>query len=182
MHYYHVMDSPVGPLLLTSDGDHLTGAFMGAEATLERVSASDKWRPDTAAVLAETKAQLKSYFAAKLKVFDLPLNPVGTVFQKQVWNYLSSIPHGTTVSYKTVAEALGAPRSMRAVGMANGRNPIAIIIPCHRVIGANGTLTGYRGGLWRKQWLMNFEQGLPLPELTKADLNEAAESLFSAPD
>lgn len=180
MNYYHVIDSPLGPLLLTSDGDRLTGTFMGADATLERVSASDKWQR-TPAVFTTAEAQLRAYFARELKVFDLPLHPLGTTFQQQVWNYLSSIPYGSTVSYKTVAAALGSPKSMRAVGMANGRNPISIIIPCHRVIGANGTLTGYRGGLWRKQWLMNFECGLPLPELTESDLNESAESLFTAP-
>lgn len=178
MNYYHVIESPVGSLLLTSDGDHLTGAFMGADATLDRVSASEKWQRDPV-LLAEAEAQLQAYFGGELKHFDLPLKPLGTAFQQRVWNYLSSIPYGTTVSYKTVAEALDAPKSMRAVGMANGRNPIAIIIPCHRVIGANGTLTGYRGGLWRKQWLMNFERGLPLPALTEEDLRGTGESLFT---
>lgn len=178
MNYYHVIDSPIGSLMLTSDGEYLTGTFMGAEATLDRVSASDKWQHNPA-LLAEAEAQLRAYFAGELKAFDLPLKPLGTRFQQQVWNCLQSIPYGTTVSYKTVAESLGAPKSMRAVGMANGRNPICIIIPCHRVIGANGTLTGYRGGLWRKQWLMNFESGLPLPELTEEDLRGTGESLFT---
>lgn len=180
MHYYHVIDSPVGPMLLTGDGEHLTGVFMGAEATLDRVSASDKWQ-HSPAVFADAEAQLRAYFAGELKVFDLPLKPLGTSFQQQVWRYLSGIPHGRTVSYKAVAEGIAAPSSVRAVGMAIGRNPIGIIIPCHRVIGANGALTGYRGGLWRKRWLLSFEQGLPLPEPTEADLNDSAESLFTKP-
>ena len=103
--------------------------------------------------------QLDAYFEGDLRTFELPLHMVGTLFQKQVWEGLLTIPYGTTISYAELAHRIGRPGASRAVGAANGRNPIGIIVPCHRVIGANGTLTGYGGGLDRKEWLLSHESG-----------------------
>ena len=109
-----------------------------------------------------TKAceQLRAYFAGELTTFDLPLAPAGTAFQQRVWNALCNIPYGATCSYRDIAEAIDNPKGVRAVGLANGKNPIAIVIPCHRVIGANGKLTGYAGGLHRKATLLELEGAL----------------------
>lgn len=109
------------------------------------------------AITEETIKQLHEYFEGKRKMFDLPLDPVGTVFQQKVWEQLVEIPYGRTCTYSTIANRLNNPLSTRAVGTANGRNPIAIIIPCHRVIGADGSMTGYAGGLWRKEQLLLLE-------------------------
>ena len=102
-------------------------------------------------------AQLDAYWRGELTVFDVPMNPPGTGFQRQVWAALSEIPYGTTVTYGEIAEAIGKPRAVRAVGRANGSNPIAIVVPCHRVIGADGSLTGYGGGIERKEKLLELE-------------------------
>jgi len=108
-------------------------------------------------LLDRCKAQLAEYFAGTRTTFDVPLAPDGTPFQQTVWKALSDIPYGETRSYGNIAEALGKPTASRAVGMANGKNPLAIIVPCHRVVGANGRLTGYSGGLARKEWLLAHE-------------------------
>jgi len=152
---YTTLDSPIGKLLLTSDGENLTGIRM-APFEIE----SD-WSHEPKA-LAETTTQLKAYFAGKLKRFDLPLKTSGTPFQTRVWKALADIPYGETVSYGELARRIGSPRAVRAVGRANGANRIAIVLPCHRVIGANGTLTGYGGGLDRKAKLLALE-GLAIP-------------------
>lgn len=107
----------------------------------------------------ESLKQLEEYFKGERRNFFLTLQTVGTDFQKAVWRHLEKIPYGETTSYGEIADALGKPAASRAVGSANGKNPIAIIIPCHRVIGRNGSLTGYGGGLWRKRWLIGFEKG-----------------------
>ena len=107
--------------------------------------------------------QLDEYFNGQRKEFFLNLEPAGTEFQKSVWRHLAKIPYGKTATYGEVAEAIGKPGASRAVGSANGKNPIAIIIPCHRVIGSDGSLAGYGGGLWRKRWLIGFERGEVLP-------------------
>ena len=114
---------------------------------------------DTAAnaLTAQAALQLTEYFANTRRTFDLPLAPAGTVFQQQVWQLLRDIPYGETVSYSIIAQRLGNPKAVRAVGSANGKNPISIIVPCHRVIGANGTLTGYAGGVARKSQLLRLE-------------------------
>ena len=112
----------------------------------------------TTPVLQEAKRQLEEYFAGKRTVFDLPLNPTGTVFQKQVWAQLQQIPYGETRSYSQIATAIGNPKASRAVGGANNKNPIGIIVPCHRVIGANGALVGYAGGLDLKEKLLQLER------------------------
>jgi len=114
-------------------------------------------RDDEFPVLAEAAEQLRAYFKGQLKVFDLPLVPQGTAFQKSVWNALMAIPYGETRSYMEVAACIGASKAVRAVGAANGQNPIPIVIPCHRVIGSNGKLTGFGGGLPLKRWLLDLE-------------------------
>lgn len=111
-----------------------------------------------AGLLADCTDRLSSYFQGKLKEFGLPLAPAGSEFQLRVWNELLKIPYGRVISYSELAERVGGPTYTRIVGQANGRNPVAILIPCHRVIGSNGALTGYAGGLWRKQFLLELEQ------------------------
>jgi len=148
-----VHNSPVGPLTLVSDGECLVGLhFEGWHPPSNALHNSD-------AVLVATARQLDSYFAGQLRTFDLPLAPVGTPFQRRVWSALRDIPFGETRSYGQLAKTIGQPSAMRAVGAANGRNPIAIIVPCHRVIGADGSLTGFGGGVERKKFLLSLEHG-----------------------
>jgi methylated-DNA-[protein]-cysteine S-methyltransferase len=144
------MKSPFGVLRLFADGDELCGLHL---PNSEEPDAPEKATP----VLRETAKQLAEYFAGKRLDFDLPLAPRGTGFQERVWRALTRIPFGVTWSYGELARAIGRPSASRAVGAANGANPIAIIVPCHRVIGANGTLTGYGGGLPTKRWLLAHE-------------------------
>lgn len=120
---------------------------------------------ETPAVLQACKTQLKAYFDGTLRKFDLRLNPQGTEFQKTVWNALTEIPYGKLISYGDLARKIDNPKAVRAVAAANGRNPLWIVIPCHRVIGSDGSLTGYAGGLWRKKWLLEHENGLTQPRL-----------------
>ena len=156
MIYYTYFDSPIQPLLLTSDGMALTGLFMVAHKHGPEIGA-DWTRDDGAAPFAEAKRQLGEYFTGRRTAFDLPLAPVGTAFQQRVWEELRRVPHGETVSYGELARRIGSPTSCRAVGMANGRNPFCIIVPCHRVVGANGKLVGYAGGMPRKEALLRLE-------------------------
>ncbi len=149
--WYAVAASPVDELLLTGDGEALTGLRLSPHRRL------DGWRRD-ARLFADTIGQLTAYFAGELTDFDLPLAPRGTDFQLRVWAALRTIPYGQTTSYGELAAQLGNPGASRAVGLANGRNPIAIIVPCHRVIGSDGGLTGYGGGLDRKRWLLDHER------------------------
>jgi methylated-DNA-[protein]-cysteine S-methyltransferase len=129
----------------------------------ETVSSADEVViPD---ILKICLSQLDEYFHAKRRQFVLSLSPDGTCFQKKVWQQLLSLPYGATASYLEIAQAIGNSRAVRAVGAANGRNPISIIIPCHRVIGSNGKLTGYGGGLWRKEWLLNHEGWRTHPQM-----------------
>jgi len=145
--YHHVMESPVGSLLLSSNGDHLTGlSFKNNEIKNDQLAIFDK-----------TMEQLKEYFHEGRTVFDLPLVNEGTDFQKKVWEQLLEIPFGTSISYKELALSLGDLKSIRAVGTANGRNNISIIYPCHRVIGSDGSLTGYAWGVDKKKWLLKHE-------------------------
>jgi methylated-DNA-[protein]-cysteine S-methyltransferase len=163
--YYTQVTSPLGPLLLTAVGGALTGLYMSEHRHGPAVvpppgaaSSADFWlADDIAQPFAEAKAQLAAYFAGRLTTFDLPLAPVGTSFQGRVWAALRAIPYGTTLSSGELARHVGVPNGARAVGLANGRNPISIIVPCHRVIGANGHLIGYGGGLTRKAALLDFE-------------------------
>lgn len=149
---YTCTPSPLGELLLTGDGTALTGLFMSPYRIPPEVS----WARDAAA-FGPAVAQLAAYFAGELTDFDLPLAPRGTAFQRQVWSALQEIPYGVTESYGGLAARVGNPKASRAVGLANGRNPISIVIPCHRVIGASGSLTGYGGGLDRKRMLLALE-------------------------
>ncbi len=149
--------SPLGPLRLHARGDLLAAVHLPTDAPLadEPQRATD--------VLATTADQLREYFAGHRRAFDLPLAPEGTDFQQLVWTALLAIPFGHTRSYGEIAAAIGRPSASRAVGAANGRNPIAIIVPCHRVIGASGALTGYAGGMDAKRWLLAHEGAATLP-------------------
>jgi len=147
--------SPIGELLITASASGLTGVWFPGE-DLPGVQ-PDHGREPPSGHLARACEQLAEYFARARTAFDLPLDPVGTPFQRRVWSALRTIPYGTTVSYSDLARRLGDVRATRAVGAANGRNPIPIIVPCHRVIGARGELTGFGGGLDRKRWLLEHE-------------------------
>jgi methylated-DNA-[protein]-cysteine S-methyltransferase len=162
-----VVDSPIGPLTLVAAGDRLAGLYM--EVAGHRPDASVLGIPgdlDCAAVLSRTAAQLEAYFAGELTAFDLPLEMEGSRFQRTVWSGLQAIPYGATVSYGELAGRIGQPSASRAVGLANGRNPVSIVVPCHRVIGADGSLTGYGGGLDRKRFLLMLEQRVSGQTLT----------------
>jgi len=154
---YALFDSPLGELLALGDGESLCGLHMreGRRPIAPRAG----WeRADER--FADVRAQLDEYFGGKRTRFDLPLRMDGTDFQQMVWSGLLAIPYGETTSYGELAERIGCPGAARAVGLANGQNPIAVIVPCHRVIGANGTLTGYGGGLERKRLLLDLEAGV----------------------
>jgi len=153
---YTTMDSPIGELLLVGDGEALHGVYM--QEGRKPVRISPKWERSPAA-LADVQGQLREYFAGDRQTFDTPLVMHGSEFEQRVWSELREIPYGETASYGEIAGRVGRPSAARAVGMANGRNPIAVIVPCHRVIGANGTLTGYGGGLERKRVLLELERG-----------------------
>jgi methylated-DNA-[protein]-cysteine S-methyltransferase len=154
---YQWMSSPVGELLLTASPQALTGVYLKNQKYFPKIV--EGWREARQSdPLNWAEQQLAEYFAHQRQRFALPLDPIGTAFQKQVWQLLGQIPFGETISYGTLAEWLGQPSAARAVGAANGRNPISIIVPCHRVVAANGKLTGYAGGVDRKQWLLEHEQ------------------------
>ncbi len=153
---YGFFSSPVGELLLTWDEGALTGLYMAQHKGKDTPGPQRGWRRDDRA-LRIVHEQLRAFFAGELRTFDLPLRLAGTPFQRLVWEGLLGIPFGATASYAELAARIGRPGAARAVGAANGRNPIGIIVPCHRVIGANGTLTGYGGGLDRKDWLLRHE-------------------------
>jgi methylated-DNA-[protein]-cysteine S-methyltransferase len=149
------VDSPVGPLTLVAHDDVLSGLYMTGQ---RHRPAQDAFGPEDPSPFGDVIVQLAEYFAGTRTAFDLPLDPIGTPFQRTVWRALGEIPYGETVTYGELAQRLGRPSAARAVGLANGRNPIGIIVPCHRVVGANGDLTGYGGGLERKRQLLDFEQ------------------------
>jgi methylated-DNA-[protein]-cysteine S-methyltransferase len=155
--FYTSIDSPIGELLLLGDGHALRGLYM--QDGRKPVQIAPRWeRSETP--FAEVQRQLREYFAGERTTFDdLPLTLDGAQFERRVWRALQDIPYGETASYGEIARRVGQPGAARAVGLANGRNPIAVIVPCHRVIGANGTLDGYGGGLERKRLLLELEQG-----------------------
>ena len=150
---YTVHSSPLGDLVLVGDDQGLQQLDFADGRDAPKV---DGYVRDDH-LFKQAARQLAAYFAGELQQFELPLAPKGTPFQQRVWTALQGISFGTTTTYGRLAEQIGEPRAVRAVGLANGRNPIAIVIPCHRVIGANGSLTGYGGGLDRKQWLLAHE-------------------------
>jgi methylated-DNA-[protein]-cysteine S-methyltransferase len=158
MMQYCETSSPVGTLLLAGDEQGLR--ILNFQDAPHPLKPGKEWRRSQKA-FHEAVAQLEAYFAGRLRAFDLPLAPQGTAFQLQVWQALRTIPYGETLSYSGLAQRIGKPAAVRAVGAANGRNPIAIIIPCHRVIGADGSLTGFGGGLPVKRTLLALEGALP---------------------
>jgi methylated-DNA-[protein]-cysteine S-methyltransferase len=149
-----MFESPVGRLLLAGDWNVLR--LVSFESSKRSATPQPGWKQDKAP-FAEVILQLKAYFRGELKEFDLPLAMEGTDFQLRVWNALRAIPYGETISYAQLAERIGNPKAVRAVGLANGNNPIPIIIPCHRVIGSDGSLTGFGGGLSTKKKLLDLE-------------------------
>jgi methylated-DNA-[protein]-cysteine S-methyltransferase len=157
--------SPIGPLRLASDGAALTEVRMlgdwsprsGATPVAESAETGD-------ALLVEAARQLRAYFEGRLRDFDLPLAPQGTEFQLRVWNALRAIPYGATASYGEIAKRTGDAGAARAVGLANGANPIPIVVPCHRVVGADGSMTGFGGGIARKRWLLAHEARCVSPQ------------------
>ncbi|HUE85276.1 MAG TPA: methylated-DNA--[protein]-cysteine S-methyltransferase [Vicinamibacterales bacterium] len=153
---HRTIESPVGPLLLAGDEGGLRFVLFSTGG--RPASPQPDWEPDRG-LLEDPVRQLTAYFKGTLRAFDVPVAPVGTPFQTAVWRQLQAIPYGETISYGELARRLGNPRAVRAVGLANGSNPISIIIPCHRVIGSNGSLVGYGGGLPTKQALLALERG-----------------------
>ena len=145
-----VLPSPVGELTLVEEHGALTGLYFGTRCLLGEKG--------TSPLLEEAARQLQEYFAGCRREFSLPLAPRGTEFQRQVWHALEGIPYGETRTYGEIARAIGKPKACRAVGMANHRNPLSILVPCHRVVGADGSLTGYGGGLEAKQFLLELEK------------------------
>jgi methylated-DNA-[protein]-cysteine S-methyltransferase len=151
--YYAYYESPIGLIEVGATDDAVTSLYFVEERQAEATSN---------VLSAEAVRQLSEYFEGRREDFDLPLELTGTEFQRQVWTELTAIPFGQTVSYGDLARSIGKPSAVRAVGAANGDNPISIIVPCHRVIGSDGGLTGYGGGLERKEWLLKHEGGLLL--------------------
>lgn len=143
--------TPLGFIEIIELDGYIKGLYFRDDAPGETIPES----------LANVADQIKRYFRGELKDFDIAVNPTGTEFQLSVWKLLSGIPYGSTATYGAIAEKLGIKNGARAVGLANGANPVSIIIPCHRVIGQNGKLTGYAGGLWRKEWMLKMEHSIP---------------------
>lgn len=153
--YYSVIESPIGEVLISSDGEFLRGLCF---SPFELPPECNNDLP----IFKETQRQLAAYFAGELRTFDLPIRLEGSPFQLRVWQELLKIPYGMTLSYKQLAERVGDGKSIRAVGRANGQNPIPIIVPCHRVIGSNGQLVGYGGGIDKKLFLLKLEKSILL--------------------
>jgi len=149
------VDTPIGRIVIEGDEEAVTGLYFpnhkGWTASEDRVRPSDE-------AFRGVRSQLEEYFAGERQVFDVPLRFAGTPFQEQVWRALREIPYGRTITYSELARRVGRPSASRAVGAANGRNPLSILVPCHRVVGAEGRLTGYAGGLERKRWLLDWER------------------------
>ncbi len=155
--YYTYCDSPLQPLLLVSNGAALIGLFMNTPR--HEMDIHGNWRRDDEALpFPEANQQLRAYFAGKREQFSLPLAPNGTKWQHRVWDALMQIPYGSTETYSGVARRLGNANACRAVGLANSRNPLSIIVPCHRVVSVSGKMTGYGGVIWRKEALLKLEQ------------------------
>ena len=153
--FYDTIPTPIGDLRLIGDGTHLVHIDLPQARRPLGIAAG--WQRNEA-MFATARAQFDAYFAGTLQTFDLPLAPRGTAFQRGVWDALCGIGYGETISYAELARRVGNPNASRAVGLANGANPLSIVVPCHRVIGANGSLTGYGGGIEAKKWLLALEQ------------------------
>ena len=149
--FFDLLPSPLGELTICADALGITAVAFPGEVARGAT-------PNPNALVRKAVAQLQEYFAGRRTAFDLPLHASGTRFQQEVWRALCTVSHGTTASYGEIAAAIGKPRASRAVGLANGSNPIAILVPCHRIIGRDGSLTGYGGGLDRKRWLLEHER------------------------
>ncbi|MGQ0844157.1 MAG: methylated-DNA--[protein]-cysteine S-methyltransferase [Sporichthyaceae bacterium] len=159
-----VLESPIGPLTVVADGEVLCALYMAEHRHAPQPEIFGPRDPEHP-ILELTASQLEEYFAGRRTVFDLPLDTsVGTPFQRVVWAALREIPYGQTWTYGDLARHIGQPTAFRAVGLANGKNPISIVVPCHRVVGSGGSLTGYGGGLDRKQHLLALERGTPAEE------------------
>ena len=160
MHYYDLYESPQGRMLLVANGEGLSGAYFDGQKYLPQVDPD--WRRDARhAPLRQAKQELSEYFGGERKRFETALAPEGTPFQQAVWKAISAVGFGKTITYSELALHAGFPGSARAAGAATGRNPISIIVPCHRIVGSNGSLTGYAGGLERKRALLALESGMP---------------------
>lgn len=155
MRSHTVVDSPVAPLTLVDDDGALAGLYMADQRHLPDPAS---FGPRDDGVQPALREQLTAYFAGELREFDVPLAVAGTPFQQAVWAALREVPYGTTCTYGDLAAAIGRPTAVRAVGAANGRNPVCIVVPCHRVVGSGGSMTGYAGGVERKQHLLALEQ------------------------
>lgn len=156
MTIYAHLESPLGLLLLTSREDKLTGLYFADQAHAPRI-ARDWIEREDADIFIQTRRQIEEYALGERKSFDLPMGLSGTAFQMRVWREIAAIPFGHTLTYSELAQRVGSPQAVRAVGTATGANPVSWIIPCHRVVGKNGALTGYAGGLSRKKALLEFE-------------------------
>lgn len=173
---YSTIASPIGDLLFTWEGQSLSGVYM--ESHKGGPTPTEHWHRDDTG-MAPMREQLTEYFAGVRQAFDLPLHFRGTEFQRRVWDALLAIPFGTTTTYTEIAQKVGAEKAVRAVGAAVGRNPISIIVPCHRVLGANGSLTGFAGGLDRKHWLLGHERG---PESAPSRIHNIRYFDFASPE
>lgn len=176
-HHELRMNSPVGPLRLVAEGDALTAVLFG-DGPEHAAPRAPRAAPHP--VLERAREQLDAYFAGERLAFDLPLSPAGTAFQRDVWTALRAIPFGETRAYSAIAASVGRPRACRAVGAASSRNPIAIVVPCHRVIGASGALVGYAGGEWRKRWLLEHERRVASERRAPEHARFAASSVAAA--
>ena len=154
--YFDCMQSPLGEMVLASDGKTLTGAWFDGQRHQPPIGPAWQRRHDLP-VLHRAAAELAEYFAGERTCFALPLAPVGTPFQRDVWTAIANVPYGETIAYRELAARVGRPESIRAAGAATGRNPLSIIVPCHRIVGADGALNGYAGGLARKRALLALE-------------------------
>ncbi len=165
--HYDEMDSPVGTLRLVADSHGLREIWFERERHPKKEHPG--WiraaSPLASAPITAARMQLEEYFAGERQRFELPLHPLGTPFQLEVWNELGCIPYGVTISYGELARRIDRPQAVRAVGAANGRNPLPIVLPCHRVIGSDGSLTGFGGGLPTKRFLLTLERAMPAGDL-----------------
>lgn len=153
--YYSYLETPIGKMTLQATDDGVAGAWFEMQTTEPSHLGQ---RQENHPVLVHAKKQLQEYFEGKRFVFDIPLAAQGTPFQMNVWQALTQIDYGKTCSYQDIADSIHNPKAVRAIGLANGKNPISVIVPCHRVIGKNGKLTGYAGGIERKAWLLEHEE------------------------